>query len=52
MYMITFPPLWFYLINIRVDALRDQAKGIKGNKTCYNNYSPLTEEDNKRIIAG
>ena len=52
MYMITVPPLWFYIINPRVDALRDHAKGIKGNKTCFDNYSPLTAEDNKRIFAG
>jgi hypothetical protein len=50
--MITVPPLWFYIINPRVDALRDHAKGIKGNKTCFDNYSPLTAEDNKRIFAG
>lgn len=45
MYIVTIPPLWFYLINPRVDALRDLAKGIKGNKTCYDNFSPLTEND-------
>ena len=45
MYIVTIPPLWFYLINPRVDALRDLAKGVKGNKTCYDNFSPLTEND-------
>jgi hypothetical protein len=47
MYIVTIPPLWFYLINPRVDALRDLAKGVKGNKTCFDNYSPLTENDKK-----
>jgi len=45
MYMILVPPLWFYLINPRVDALRDLAKGIKGNKTCFDNYTPFMEKD-------
>ena len=36
---------WFYLISPGVDALRDNSKGIKGNKTCFDNYSPLTETD-------
>ena len=45
MYMVSIPPLWFHLINPRVDALRDHSKGIKGNKTCFDNYNPLTEKD-------
>ena len=34
-YIIYIPQLWFYIVNPRVDALRDLANGKKENKTAY-----------------
>jgi len=39
------PPLWFYAVNPRVDALRDLANGKKNNKNIYDFYSPFTAHD-------
>jgi alkane 1-monooxygenase len=46
------PPLWFYLMNPKVEAVRDLAEGKKGNKTQYNLYMPETADDKKRKIVG
>jgi len=39
------PPLWFYAVNPRVDALRDLANGKKNNKNIYDFYKPFTAHD-------
>jgi len=41
------PPLWYYCINPRVEAIRDLQLGKKDNKTCWNNMAPLTDHDKK-----
>jgi len=35
--IVCIPPLWFRVVDPRVDALRDLATGKKGNKTAYDN---------------
>ena len=47
LYFVVIPPLWFYIMNPRVDALRDLATG----KTPQNVYDNMTafKEDDKRI---
>ena len=40
------PPLWFYIVNPRVDALRELAEtGKKNNKNVYDFVTPFTEHD-------
>ena len=34
-YIVYIPQLWFYIVNPRVDALRDLANGKKENKTAF-----------------
>lgn len=44
--MCMVPPLWFYLVNPRVDALRELAEtGKKNNKNVYDFVTPFTEHD-------
>ena len=43
--VVCIPPLWFRVVDPRVDALRDLATGKKGNKTAYDNQMELTEDD-------
>jgi alkane 1-monooxygenase len=45
--MCLVPPLWYYLVNPRVEALRDHVMGKKGNKTCFDYISPFTPEDKR-----
>ena len=46
--MCMIPPLWFYLVNPRVDALRELATtGKKSNKNVYDFVTPFTEHDMK-----
>ena len=47
LYFVVIPPLWFYIMNPRVDALRELANG----KTPSNVYDNMTafKEDDKRI---
>jgi len=40
------PPLWFYIINPRVDALKDLQNGKK-TKTCYDFFTEFTDHDFK-----
>merc|ERR1712147_9624 len=47
LYFVTVPPLWFYTINPRVDALREVATGKTATR-CYNNMSTDMTEDDKR----
>lgn len=51
-FLCTIPPVWFYLVNPKVDALRDLANGKKDIKTRYNQYMPYSEEDKKRQVVG
>lgn len=44
---VWLPPLWFYCMDPRVDAIRDLQLGKKGNKSCWTNHMPLTEHDIK-----
>lgn len=44
-FLATIPPLWFYLVNPKVDALREVANGKTDVKTKYNQYMPLTKQD-------
>lgn len=46
------PPLWYYMVNPRVDALRDFQEGKQGNKSCYNYISPFTPEDKRIQVVG
>lgn len=46
------PPLWFYMVDPRVDAIRDLQKGKKGNKSCYDYIIPFTAEDKRIQVAG
>ena len=50
--MILFPPLWFYMINPRVEALEDLKNGKKGNKTCYDYIAPFTPSDERIMWVG
>ena len=49
--MCTIPPLWWYMVNPRVEAIRAVAAGKK-NDTCYNMYMPMTKDDKCRKNAG
>lgn len=45
MVIIAFiPPLWFYCVNPRVDALKELSEGKKEISHQYNFYSPLSEQ--------
>ena len=46
------PPLWFYLINPRVDAINDLKLGKKDNKTCYDFITPFTTHDKQIQVVG
>jgi hypothetical protein len=39
------PPLWFYAVNPRCEALRDLANGKKNDKNVYDFYTPFTAHD-------
>ncbi len=45
------PPLWYYLVDPRVDALRDLQNGKK-SKNCYNFISPFSPEDKRCQAVG
>jgi hypothetical protein len=51
-FLCTIPPLWYYLVNPKVEALKDLADGKKDIKTRYNQYMPYTAEDKKRQVWG
>ena len=46
LYLVVFPPLWFYCINPRVDALRELATG-KTPSNVYDNMTPFKEDDTR-----
>jgi hypothetical protein len=46
LYLVVVPPLWFYIINPRVDALRELANG-KTPSNVYDNMSPFKEDDKR-----
>jgi hypothetical protein len=49
--MCMVPPLWFYIINPRVDALKDLQNGKK-SKTCFDFYTEFTDHDFKIQVIG
>jgi hypothetical protein len=51
--MCMVPPLWFYLVNPRVDALKELAEtGKKNNKNVYDFVTPFTEHDKQIMWVG
>ena len=44
-YLSHCPPLWFWAINPRVQAVRDFCKGKTNNEVSFNNLQKLTEKD-------
>lgn len=46
------PPLWFYCVNPRVEALKELSEGKKEVSAQYNFYSPLNEHQKKCTIVG
>tara|TARA_B110000285_G_C15089018_1_gene597943 strand:+ start:1219 stop:1581 length:363 start_codon:yes stop_codon:yes gene_type:complete len=53
-FLCTIPPLWYYLVNPKVEALADLANGKPKEdiKTRYNQYMPYSADDKKRSIWG
>jgi alkane 1-monooxygenase len=49
--MCMVPPFWFYIINPRVDALKDLQNGKK-TKTCFDFYTEFTNHDFKIQVIG
>jgi hypothetical protein len=52
-YLATIPPVWFLVMNPRVEALDDIKNGRKNKKNSqWNNIMPATEEDVNRKRVG
>ena len=51
-FLATIPPLWFYLVNPKVNALHELADGKKNIKTKYNHLMPMTKDDKYRQKIG
>lgn len=52
-FLATIPPLWFYVMNPKVEALDDLKNGrVNKAKTAWNNIMPQTEDDKKRLRTG
>ena len=52
-FLAAIPPLWFYIMNPRVEALDDIKNGRTNEKqTQWNNIMPATAEDKKRMSVG
>ena len=52
-FLASIPPLWFYIMNPRVEALDDiKNDRINEKKSQWNNIMPATAEDNKRYAVG
>ena len=52
MYLCIFPQLWFYMLDPKVDALKELSEGKKNILTRYNQIMPMTPDDQKRKNAG
>jgi len=51
--LAAIPPVWFYVMNSRVEALADISAGRKNKKNSqWNNMMPATEDDINRKRAG
>jgi alkane 1-monooxygenase len=52
MILILVPPLWFYMVNPRVDALRDFSLGKNTSPYTWNNMQTFSSEDKKTQCVG
>ena len=52
-FLASIPPLWFYIMNPKVEALEDIKNGrVNEKKTQWNNIMPPNDEDQKRNRVG